>query len=133
MIAELKKVLGRRRVFAICLGHQLVAHAVGAKTFKMKFGHRGIHHPVVQLSESGAPIRTWITSQNHGFAVDPDSLPKGVRASFVHADDLSVEGLDLPNHNCSTVQFHPEAGPGPIDSVGLIVESLVNSNQGRLS
>jgi carbamoyl-phosphate synthase small subunit len=120
IISELKSVLGHRPIFSICLGHQLVAHAVGGKTFKMKYGHRGIHHPVVQLDESGQGLRTWITSQNHGFAVDPESLPKNVRVSFVHADDLTVEGLSLPSYHCETVQFHPEAGPGPTDSSVLI-------------
>jgi len=120
VIGELKKVLGHMPVFAICLGHQLVAHAVGAKTYKMKFGHRGIHHPVVELDENGKAVRTWITSQNHGFAVDASTLPKDVRVSFIHGDDESVEGLSLPSMRCETVQFHPEAGPGPYDAAGMI-------------
>jgi carbamoyl-phosphate synthase small subunit len=120
VISELKKILGRMPVFAICLGHQLVAHAVGAKTYKMKFGHRGIHHPVVELDEKGQAVRTWITSQNHGFAVDDTTLPQDVRVSFVHGDDGSVEGLSLPALRCETVQFHPEAGPGPYDAAGMI-------------
>jgi carbamoyl-phosphate synthase small subunit len=124
IIAELKKVLGKRPIFAICLGHQLVAHAAGAKTYKMKFGHRGIHHPVVQMDEMGRPLRTWITSQNHGFAVDRDTLPEGVWVSFEHGDDHTVEGLSLPRYNCETVQFHPEAGPGPLDSCVLIKQFL---------
>jgi carbamoyl-phosphate synthase small subunit len=120
IVAELKKTLGRLPVFAICLGHQLVAHAVGAKTYKMKFGHRGIHHPVVELDSKGKAVRTWITSQNHGFAVDAQSLPTTARVSFLHGDDESVEGLSVPSLNCETVQFHPEAGPGPYDSAGMI-------------
>jgi len=120
IIEELKKVLGKKPMFGICLGHQLVGLAAGAKTYKMKFGHRGIHHPVVQLDAAGHALRTWITSQNHGFAVDPEALPKGVRVSFVHGDDHSVEGLSLPEYRCETVQFHPEAAPGPTDSVVLI-------------
>lgn len=120
IIEELKKVVGKKPIFAICLGHQLIAHAMGAKTYKMKFGHRGIHHPVVQKDAAGRSLRTWITSQNHGFAVDRESLPKDVHVSFEHADDLTVEGLSLPNHQCETVQFHPEAGPGPTDSSVLM-------------
>ncbi len=120
IIQELKKVIGKKPLFAICLGHQLVAHAVGAKTFKMKFGHRGIHHPVVQKDSSGRSLRTWITSQNHGFAVDRESLPVSVHVSFEHGDDETVEGLSLPNLRAETVQFHPEAGPGPTDSCVLI-------------
>jgi carbamoyl-phosphate synthase small subunit len=120
IIEEMRKVLGKRPMFGICLGHQLTALAAGAKTYKMKFGHRGIHHPVVQLDAQGRALRTWITSQNHGFAVDPERLPKGVRVSFVHGDDHSVEGLSLPEYRTETVQFHPEAAPGPTDSSVLI-------------
>jgi len=125
IIQELKKVLGKKPMFAICLGHQLVGLALGAKTYKMKFGHRGIHHPVTQLDSQGNGIRTWITSQNHGFAVDAESLPKNCRASFVHGDDLSIEGLSAPEYQCETVQFHPEAGPGPTDSSHLIREFML--------
>ncbi len=134
IIRELKSVLGRRPIFSICLGHQLVAHAVGAKTYKMKFGHRGIHHPVTEFDLHGKPKRTWITSQNHGFAVDRETLPAGVRVSFEHGDDKSVEGLSLPNQQCETVQFHPEAAPGPTDSMLLIknfVASVVSHSRGE--
>jgi carbamoyl-phosphate synthase small subunit len=120
IIRELKDVLGKKPIFAICLGHQLVANAIGARTFKMKFGHRGIHHPVVEVDAKGQSIRTWISSQNHGFAVDAESLPAGCRVSFFHGDDQSVEGLSLPELDCETVQFHPEAGPGPYDSWVLL-------------
>lgn len=120
IIQELKQLLGKKPLFAICLGHQLVALAAGAKTFKMKFGHRGIHHPVVELNSSGAPKKTWITSQNHGFAVDQDSIPKAARLSFVHGDDGTVEGISYPEYLCETVQFHPEAAPGPFDGVALL-------------
>lgn len=130
VIHELKNVLGKIPLFAICLGHQLVAHAVGGSTYKMKFGHRGIHHPVVELDESGSPVRTWITSQNHGFAVERESLPKEARVSFMHADDQSVEGISLPHLLCETVQFHPEAGPGPFDAAIMIdrFAKKVNTN-----
>jgi carbamoyl-phosphate synthase small subunit len=119
-IGELKKILGRIPVFGICLGHQLMAHALGAKTFKMPYGHRGIHHPVVELDASGQPHKTWITSQNHGFAVDVDSLTTLGQLWFVHADDSTVEGVKYVNHLCQSVQFHPEAAPGPTDTVGLL-------------
>ncbi len=124
ILQELKLLLGKKKIFAICLGHQLVALAAGAKTYKMKFGHRGIHHPVLQINKEGASVRTWITSQNHGFAVDRESLPKGLRVSFEHADDHSVEGLSLPELMCETVQFHPEAAPGPTDSSVLLQEFI---------
>ncbi len=130
IISELKGLLGKKPVFAICLGHQLVANAIGARTFKMKFGHRGIHHPVVEVDASGKQVRTWISSQNHGFAVDAQSLPKGSRVSFFHGDDQSVEGLSLPELNCETVQFHPEAGPGPYDS-WVLLDRFIDRVRGR--
>lgn len=128
VIEELKKVLGKRPLFAICMGHQLVAHACGAKTYKMKFGHRGIHHPVVEVDGEGRMMRTWITSQNHGFAVEQESLPSGVGVSFQHADDKSVEGLTLPERLAETVQFHPEAGPGPTESGQLFLRFIQRMN-----
>ncbi len=134
IIKEIKGLLGKLPIFAICLGHQMVAKAVGAKTFKMKFGHRGIHHPVLELGENGEAHRTWITSQNHGFAVDARTLPSDVFVSFRHADDGSVEGLTLKGKQCRTVQFHPEAGPGPYDSMGLIeqfVEDVSRASDGE--
>lgn len=130
VLGELKHVLGRKPMFAICLGHQLVALAAGAKTYKMKFGHRGTHHPVVELDKAGRALRTWITSQNHGFAVDAQSLPASVRVSFTHADDASVEGLSLPELNCETVQFHPEAAPGPFDS-GILLKRFMKGVTSR--
>lgn len=120
VVEELKKLLGTFPIFAICLGHQLVSRAVGGRTEKMKFGHRGIHHPVVQLDGHGKSVKTWITSQNHGFAVVRSTLPKSVKVNFVHADDESVEGMWLEDFDCQTVQFHPEAGPGTYDAVSLI-------------
>jgi carbamoyl-phosphate synthase small subunit len=120
VLQELKKVIGRIPVFSICLGHQLLALALGARTYKMKFGHRGMHHPVVQLDSSGRALRTWITSQNHGFAVDQDSFEPRMKLTFVHADDQSVEGFELRDLRCHSVQFHPEAAPGPWDASQLL-------------
>jgi len=130
---ELRDLICELPILAFCLGHQLVAHALGAKTYKMKFGHRGIHHPVIELSEGGEARRTWITSQNHGFAVDPRSLPEDVFVSFQHADDASVEGLTVKGKDCQTVQFHPEAGPGPYDSMGLIEKFVERVARGAKS
>lgn len=121
---ELKKVIGKVPIFSICLGHQLLAHALGGKTYKMKFGHRGIHHPVLELAKSGESIRTWITSQNHGFAVDIESLPKDTHLWFVHADDGSCEGFSSEELNLKSVQFHPESCPGPRDAEVLFSRFL---------
>ncbi len=124
---ELRKLLGKLPLFAICLGHQLLAHALGAKTYKMKYGHRGIHHPVVEVDlKSKKALRTWITSQNHGFAVDPESLPHQASVWFVHADDQSVEGFQVPHLKIRSVQFHPEACPGPHDSE-ILIDQFLNS------
>ena len=99
-------------LFGICLGHQMLALALGARTTKMHFGHRGANHPVKDL----ATTRVEITSQNHGFVVDGDSLPAGVTASHVSLFDNSLEGLAVDGQPIFSVQYHPEASPGPQDS-----------------
>jgi carbamoyl-phosphate synthase small subunit len=99
-------------LFGICLGHQMLALALGARTTKMHFGHRGANHPVKDLASG----RVEITSQNHGFVVDGDSLPAGVTASHVSLFDNSLEGLAVDGKPIFSVQYHPEASPGPQDS-----------------
>lgn len=102
-------------VFGICLGHQILGQAFGGKTFKLKFGHRGANQPVKDL-ESG---RVEITSQNHGFAVDPGSLPADVAVDRINLNDQTVEGMRHKTKPVFSVQYHPEASPGPHDSTGL--------------
>ena len=118
-IAELKKLMGRLPVFGICLGHQLAALALGGKTVKLKYGHRGANQPVTYLQGG----RTFITSQNHGYAVVADSLD-GV-PTFVNANDGSNEGMDYPDKRCFTVQFHPEACGGPHDT-GFLFDRFIS-------
>ena len=114
-IGELRKLIGRLPVFGICLGHQLAALALGGDTVKLKYGHRGGNQPVRDLSAG----RTYITSQNHGYAVLADSL-KGIGIeSFRNANDGSCEGMEYPEKHCFTVQFHPEAASGPRDTAIL--------------
>jgi carbamoyl-phosphate synthase small subunit len=99
-------------VFGICLGHQILGLAMGGKTFKLKFGHRGANHPVKQLATGTVEI----TSQNHGFAVDPSSLPEDVEVTHVNLYDGTVEGLRHRSRPVFCVQYHPEASPGPHDA-----------------
>ncbi len=99
-------------VFGICLGHQILGLALGGQTFKLKFGHRGANHPVKDLDTG----KVEITSQNHGFAVDPASLPAGVAVTHVNLYDGTVEGLRHVSKPVSSVQYHPEAAPGPHDA-----------------
>jgi len=102
-------------VFGICLGHQLLGLAAGARTMKMKFGHHGANHPVVDLANQ----RVMITSQNHGFAIDPDSLPEHVHVTHRSLFDQSIQGIALTNAPAFSFQGHPEASPGPQDIVPL--------------
>ena len=96
----------------ICLGHQLLAHAIGASTIKMQQGHRGANHPVQDLATGNVEI----TSQNHGFTVDPDSLPAAAEVTHVSLFDGTLEGIRLTDRPAFSVQYHPEASPGPQDS-----------------
>ena len=107
-------------VFGICLGHQILGLAMGAQTFKLKFGHRGANHPVKEL-RSG---KIEITSQNHGFAVDPKSLPDDVEVTHLNLYDGTVEGLRHRERPVFCVQYHPEASPGPHDADYLFDDFL---------
>jgi len=112
--------------FGICLGHQIMGLALGGRTYKLRFGHRGANHPVKFL-ESG---RVEITSQNHGFAVDPDSLPPDVRVTHLNLYDGTVEGLRHTSRPAFSVQYHPEAAPGPHDA-DYLFRQFIDEIEGR--
>ncbi len=116
--ATIAALLGELPIFGICLGHQLMAIACGAKTYKLPFGHRGSNHPVRDLMSS----RVEITAQNHGFAVDAGSIPgTGLAITHLHLNDDTIAGLRHRTHPAFSVQFHPEASPGPHDSHHLFM------------
>jgi carbamoyl-phosphate synthase small subunit len=120
-VATIRQLIGKKPIFGICLGHQLTALALEGKTYKLKFGHRGLNHPVKNLLNNTIEI----TSQNHGFAVDPDSLPSSsVEITHINLNDQTNEGLRHRNYPLFTVQYHPEASPGPHDSDYLFAEFI---------
>ncbi len=112
--------------FGICLGHQIMALASGARTFKMKFGHHGANHPVKELSTG----RVSITSQNHGFAVDPDSLPANLRATHISLFDNTIQGLERTDKPAFCFQGHPEASPGPHD-IAYLFDRFIREMEAR--
>ena len=127
IIEEIKVLLDKDiAIFGICLGHQLLALAKGAKTSKLKYGHRGANQPVKHLSSG----RVYISSQNHGYAVENDSLPKGAVLSFVNTNDGTCEGITYTDSSAFSVQFHPEAASGPLDTSFLFDEfvKLINNH-----
>lgn len=115
---EINHLMGKLPIFAICLGHQILGHAFGGRTFKLKFGHRGGNQPVKDLRSGQVAI----TSQNHGFAIDPSSLPGNVEVTHINLNDGTVEGMRHREHPVLSVQYHPEAAPGPNDAKYFFAE-----------
>ena len=124
-----RNLIGRYPIFGICLGHQILGFAFGGSTFKLKFGHRGANQPVKDLRTG----KVAITAQNHGFAVDPESLPPDVELTHINLNDGTVEGMRHKELPIFSVQYHPEAAPGPHDASYFFSQfaDLIEGKKGR--
>lgn len=128
IVETVRNLLGKRPIFGICLGNQLLCQAIGGRTYKLKFGHRGSNHPVKDLRRGTVTI----TSQNHGYAVNPDSLVgTGAVVTQINVNDGTVEGIEIPEAMASSIQYHPEAAPGPWDSRPYFVEFVERMGEFR--
>lgn len=120
-IDTIKEIAGKLPIYGICLGHQILSIVLGAKTYKLKYGHRGGNHPVINLQTN----KVMMTSQNHSYAVDESTLPPNAIVTYKNLNDGTIEGLSYPVLNIESVQFHPEAAPGPFDA-NEIFDSWIN-------
>lgn len=123
-IKTIKEIVGKLPIFGICLGHQILSIVLGAKTYKLKYGHRGGNHPVMELQTK----KVMMTSQNHSYAVDESTLPPNAVVTYKNLNDDTIEGLSYPLLNIESVQFHPEAAPGPFDA-NVIFDAWISKVQ----
>lgn len=134
-IETIREIAGKLPIFGICLGHQILSIVLGAKTYKLKYGHRGGNHPVINLQTN----KIMVTSQNHSYAVDESTLPHNAIVTYKNLNDDTIEGLSYPVLNIESVQFHPEAAPGPTDAneifdnwIGRLVKAKQEKEKDRL-
>ncbi len=126
-IETAKSLLGKIRIYGICLGHQILSIALGAKTFKLKYGHRGGNHPVINTDTN----EIFITSQNHSYAVDANTLPANTQATYINLNDNTIEGITCEEYKVKTVQFHPELTAGPYDANKVIRSWIEETEQSK--
>ena len=127
-IETTKQLLGKVRLFGICLGHQIISIALGAKTFKLKYGHRGGNHPIMNIKTN----EIFVTSQNHSYAVDAQSLPKDIETTYINLNDNTIEGINCDKYKVKTVQFHPELTAGPYDSNKIMTQWIEEAEEEKL-
>ncbi len=127
IVETVKKLVDKKPIMGICLGNQLLARAFGGRTFKLKFGHRGSNHPVRDLTSG----RIYITAQNHGYAIDPDSLKDGMEVTQINLNDGTVEGLRHKELPIFSIQYHSEASPGPMDNTYLFKDFVEMMRRGK--
>lgn len=127
VVDTVRELVGKKPIMGVCLGNQIIGYAFGSRTYKLKFGHRGSNHPVKDLATG----RVYITSQNHGYAVDPDGLKDRMEVAHVNLNDGTVEGLKHRELPIFTIQYHPEASPGPTDSQYFFSQFIRNMEHER--
>ena len=128
-IRNVKNILGKLPIFGICLGNQIAALALGADTYKLKFGHRGSNHPVLNLETN----KVYITSQNHGYAIDEKSLPDFAKVTYKNINDNTVEGFVCEKFMVECTQFHPEACAGVLDTAELFSRWVKSAERGAVN